>query len=385
MRRRVAGGYALRNGHTVGFKLAGYDDHRRLTIDPSLLYSTYLGGSNQRDEGFGIARGLVGQCLRHRLHEVPATFRPRRGRFRPATAAAAGSRRVRQQAEQQRLGAGVFHLPRRQQAARQRDYGHGIALDSAGNAYVTGSTDSSDFPTTAGAFQTILRRRRLRNAFVSKLNRSGSALVYSTYLGGSTWRLSADGIALDSSGNAYVTGEPHFRATFRPRRGRSRPLYAAANGTAFVSKLNSSGSALVYSTYLGGSNFDVGDGIALDSSGNAYVTGGTYSSDFPTTAGAFQTTLRGVSNAFVSKLNSSGSALVYSTYLGGSYIDGGGGIALDVVGQCLRHWRCQRLPAIFRPRPGAFQTTSASVECVRQQVQLRPRHTLLPLWWQPAD
>ena len=127
MRRRVVGGYELRNGHTVGFKLAGYDDHQSLTIDPSLVYSTYLGGSNN-------------------------------------------------------------------------DSGNGIAVDGSANAYVIGSTSSSDFPTTAGAFQTTNGGRGgFADAFVSKLNRSGSALLYSTYLGGSNYDLGVS-IALDASG-----------------------------------------------------------------------------------------------------------------------------------------------------------------------------------------
>src|SRR5713226_9516189 len=202
--------------------------------------------------------------------------------------------------------------------------GQGIAVDSSGNAYVTGYTQSSNFPTTAGALQTTFGG--LADAFVSKLNSSGSALVYSTYLGGGSTDFGF-GIAVDSSGGAYVTGytqSSNFPAT-------AGALQTSFGGVpdAFVSKLNSSGSALVYSTYLGGSSFDSGQGIAVDSSGDAYVTGYTSSSNFPATAGALQTTFGGGADAFVSKLNSGGSALVYSTYLGGSSFDFGFGIAVD--------------------------------------------------------
>ena len=209
------------------------------------------------------------------------------------------------------------------------DDGLAIAVDSSGNAYVSGETASDNFPTTAGALQTTFGG--LVDAFVSKLNSCGSALIYSTYLGGGGFDLGG-GIAVDSSGNAYVTGSTQS-SDFPTTAGALQTILAGGDFDAFVSKLNSTGSALVYSTYLGGSSSDGGDGIALDSSGNAYVTGSTQSSDFPTTAGALQTTLAGGDfDAFVSKLNSTGSALVYSTYLGGSSSDGGDGIALDSSG-----------------------------------------------------
>ena len=153
------------------------------------------------------------------------------------------------------------------------------------------------------------------------------ALVYSTYLGGST----ADygyAIALDASGDAYVTGvatSTDFPATV----GAFQTELGGSGGNAFVTELNPSGSALVYSTFLGGSTGDQGYGIAVDASGDAYVTGLTDSANFPTTVGAFQTTYGGKGNAFVTELNPSGYALVYSTYLGGSNGDEGSSIALD--------------------------------------------------------
>ena len=209
------------------------------------------------------------------------------------------------------------------------DYGRGIAVDSSGNAYVTGMTASTDFP-TANPLQATYGGSW--DAFVAKLNAAGSALVYSTYLGGSNSEAGSS-IAVDSSGNAYVTGGTASTdfPTVNPLQATNKTTLTTGNGTAFVAKLNSTGSALVYSTYLGGSNSEAGNGIAVDSSGNAYVTGYTASTDFPT-ANPLQATYRGSGDAFVAKLNVAGSALVYSTYLGGSNDNGGRGIAVDSSG-----------------------------------------------------
>jgi hypothetical protein len=205
--------------------------------------------------------------------------------------------------------------------------GQGIAVDSFGNAYVTGYTSSSDFP-TANPMQASDHGDF--DAFVAKLNPAGSALVYSTYLGGSAVDYGY-AIAVDSSGNAYVTGR-----TYSTDFPTANPLQASYGGEldAFVAKLNAAGSALVYSTYLGGNRYDEGNSVAVDSSGNAYVTGVTYSTNFPT-ASPFQANCGGCSSyadAFVAKLNSTGSALVYSTYLGGSAVDYGYAIAVDSSG-----------------------------------------------------
>jgi len=205
-----------------------------------------------------------------------------------------------------------------------RDIGSGIVVDSEGAAYVTGETESTDFPpqnpiqgTNAG----------LNDAFITKINASGTALVYSTYLGGSEWDFGS-GIAVDSEGTAYVAGftlSIDF-PTQNPIQGTN-----AGDIDVFITKVNSSGSALVYSTYLGGSSDDYGFGIAVDSEGAAYVTGRTQSADFPP-QNPIQGTNAGLNDAFITKVNSSGSALIYSTYLGGSSDDYGNGIAVDSEG-----------------------------------------------------
>jgi len=234
-----------------------------------------------------------------------------------------------------------------------RDGGQGIAVDGAGNAYLTGLTNSSNFPTATGAFQSTPGGGF--DAFVTKLNAVGSALVYSTYLGGSGDDLGL-GIAVDAAGNASLTGYttstnfPTTPGAFQPTSGGS--------ADAFVTKLNSSGSALIYSTYLGGSSDDRGFGLAVDSAGNAYVTGYSTSADFPTSVAAFQKTLAGPADAFVTKLNLAGSApLLYTTYLGGSSDDRGYAIAVDNSGNA--YVTGSTTSTDFPTTPGAFQATYA--------------------------
>jgi hypothetical protein len=233
------------------------------------------------------------------------------------------------------------------------DGGQGIAVDSAGNAYVTGLTNSPGFPTATGAFQSTPAGGF--DAFVTKLNAVGSALVYSTYLGGRGDDFGL-GIAVDAAGNASLTGytdSPNFPTTpaaFQPAPGGSLD--------AFVTKLNSSGSVLIYSTYLGGSGDDVGQGIKLDSLGNTYVTGFTASTNFPTSVAAFQDALAGSFDAFVTKLDLAGSApLVYSTYLGGDSDDRGYAVAVDSSGNA--YVTGYTTSTNYPITPGAFQTSYA--------------------------
>lgn len=242
------------------------------------------------------------------------------------------------------------------------ELGYGIAVDTGGNAYITGYTSCSNFPTTNGAFDTSFNSGSY-DAFVTKLNPSGSGLVYSTFVGGNDDDYGY-GIVVDVLGNAYLTGitkSPDFPITL----GTFDTSYNGADDV-FVTKLNASGTVLVYSTYLGGSYSDSGNSIAVDGFGNAYITGETHSSDFPTTTGAYDTSYHLSfnthlnSDVFVSKLNSIGTMLVYSTYLGTQMIDIAHSIALDATGDAYITGETQSTE--FPTTDGAWDTTINSTQ-----------------------
>ena len=228
--------------------------------------------------------------------------------------------------------------------------GYGIAVDTAGNAYLTGYTTTTDFPTASPLQAT---NGGSYDAFVAKLNADGTALVYSTYLGGSSEEYGNElggGIAVDTAGNAYVTG-----STNSSNFPTVNPLQATNAGRdAFVAKLNTAGSALAYSTYLGGSGGETPFGIAVDTAGNAYVTGDTTSTDFPTASPLQATFGGGNQDAFVAKLNAAGSALVYSSYLGGPGDEGGLDIAVDAAGSAY----------VTGTTFGSFPTTASAFQTV---------------------
>ena len=204
--------------------------------------------------------------------------------------------------------------------------GNAIAVDTEGSAYVTGYTMSTDFP-TLNAFQDNFAAGG-KDVFVTKLDPSGTSLVYSTYLGGNGSDI-GEGIVINNEGNAYLTGET--TSTDFPIKNAFQEMRAEWND-AFITKLNSVGNALFYSTYLGGNDWDAGKKIAFDTQGNIYITGETRSTDFPI-ANAYQDSPGGESDAFVTKLNPSGSTLLYSTYLGGNDSEYSYGIARLVGGK----------------------------------------------------
>jgi hypothetical protein len=215
--------------------------------------------------------------------------------------------------------------------------GNGIAVDSTFHAYVTGATESADFPTTPGAFQRTLTAKVIpsfphdiheSNAFVTKFSADGRSLVYSTFLGG-TASDDAAAIALDDSGRAYVTGSTQSKDFPVTSGAFQKTLHGTTD--AFVTKFQISGSGLFYSTFLGGNGDDGGSSIAVDSLGRAYVAGGTSSTDFPV-LNPIQAHLGGSQDAFVTKLSATGNALFYSTYLGGAAADSANSIRLDSNG-----------------------------------------------------
>jgi len=242
-----------------------------------------------------------------------------------------------------------------------------IAVDSLDDAYIAGYATSTDFPVTSDAFQKVNEAPTINgfhghNGFITELNASGSALVYSTYLGGSGGLDFANGLAVDGAGSAYVTGETDSTDFPITSNAFQKVNKIDGNTTAFVTKLNPTGSGLVYSTYLGGSEYDLASGIAVDPSGNAYVAGQTASTDFPITPDAYQPENGGTYNAFFTKLDPTGSSLLYSTYLGGGLPFNGDYaqcIALDSSGNAYLAGTAES--SDFPVAPGAFQPVNRAM------------------------
>jgi hypothetical protein len=359
-RELVAARYVVAPGNRVRFAVGKYDARRTLYIDP-VIYSTYLEGGLHSDRNVHYNGGQADAVAVDSGGNAYVTgFLPYI--IFPGTCGSPERCMVYSYtfiAKINATGTALIYSTFLGGAEASDGGGNGIAVDSAGNAYVAGQTDSSDFPVTPGAFQTACGQGcdYRGNGFVTKLNAAGSNLVYSTYLGGSR-EDGAAGIAIDSVGDAYLVGRarsPDFPVTpgaFQTACGNPNSCVSA-----FVTEMNPTGTALVYSTYLGGSGSDTGTGIALDSAGNAYVTGFT-GAGFPTTPGAFQTTFGGNGNAFVTELNAAGSALVYSTYLGGSEGEAGDvGNAIAVDGSGDAYVTGITNSTNFPVTGGAFQTS----------------------------
>ena len=315
--------------YLVSFKLSPYDRALPLIIDPVLSYSTYLSGPDSEFESAGTQI-------------------------------------------------------------------NSLAVDAAGNAYVTGTTTSTDLPTSPGASDSgcgsdgacggqplpdgLVTLVPPSDIFVAKFNPEGTALLYSTYLGGGLWD-GANAIAVDALGNAYLAGSsnspdyPTTAGTLQPGCGSDGACNHAPDGStsndAVLTKLNADGSALVYSTFLGGSAYDQANGLALDPSGNAFVGGMTTSPDFPTTSGAFRTepllpdcgTAIGAASCslgFVAKVDATGTSLLYSTFLGGGS-DSVTAVAADAAGHAYATGETQS--ATFPTTSGAFQSGFAGGTC----------------------
>jgi uncharacterized protein (TIGR03437 family) len=358
VRSAVAGRFAL-HGRRVSFALGPYDHSRALIIDPTLSYASYLGGSGN-DAARGIAVDASGNMYITGYtisNNLPVTT----GAFQTAYHGGSADVGIVGDAFVAKFTAAGALAYVTYIGGSQDDAGSAIAVDSSGNAYVTGQTDSANFPTVAGSLQTTYQGAGgngfygpAGDAFVLKLDAAGSALVYSTYLGGS---LDDRGtaIAVDSSVNAYVGGttlstnfpvKSAYQATYKG--GGGSPSYCCGNpaplmsfGDGFLAKLNPTGTALVFSTYFGGSLDDTVTSLAIDSSGNIYIGGSTLSSDLPM-LNAYQSHYAGNATAtvqpflfmgdgYVAEFNSTGS-LVFSTYLGGSSDDAVMALAIDSAG-----------------------------------------------------
>ena len=312
---------------TFGFQLGTYDPSLPLVVDPALVvYAGYIGGDRvdgARDvavdaEGNVYVAGFTSSS--HTSFPVAAgpdtTFNSDQDAF-VAKVTADGTALIY---------AGYI-------GGSGSDIANGIAVDNDGNAYVTGSTESgaASFPVTVGP--NLVYGGGTTDAFVAKVNAAGTALVYAGFVGGSESD-SAAGITVDSEGHAYVVGD-----TFSPEA--SFPAQAGPDLTfngvrdAFVTKVNPSGTALVYAGYIGGSQFDVASAVAVDAGGHAYVVGYTGSDEetFLTTAGPDLTFNGGGQDAFIAKVDSSGGALEYAGYIGGAGFDFGRGVAVDAAGR----------------------------------------------------
>jgi hypothetical protein len=293
-----------------------------------LTYATYLGSVNV-DEGYAVAVDGIGSAYvmgRTESSGFPTTL----GAFDTDYNGGGDAFVVKLNPTGSALAYATFL------GGSGAEWANAIAVGEAGSAYVTSFTRSGDFPTTPGAYDTSFSGGDCggylcSDAFVAKLNPAGSELAYATYLGGGRGD-SGEGIAINGAGSAYVTGNTGS-TDFPTTPGSFDTSYDG--GDAFVIKLDPAGSALAYSTFLGGGGADYSGGIAIDGPGSAYVTGSTTSIDFPTTPGAYDADHNGGSafgDAFVAELNPIGSGLVYATFLGGAGDDSGRAIAVDGTG-----------------------------------------------------
>ncbi|HEU5250291.1 MAG TPA: SBBP repeat-containing protein [Thermoanaerobaculia bacterium] len=286
-----------------------------------LLYAGYIGGSDQ-DEGYEIAVDASGSAYITGITEsTEATF--------PASGGPDSSYNGRVDAFVVKVnvdGTGLTYAG--YLGGSNFDAGSGIALDSSGNAYVTGYTQSAEdsFPVTGGP---DVSYNGIYDAFVAKVNSDGTGLIYAGYIGGSSEDFGS-AIAVDLSGNAYVTGRTVSTAATFPATTGPDLTHNGGYSDAFVAKVNSDGSGLIYAGYIGGTGLDEGYAIAVDGNGGAYVTGYTASTeaDFPVIGGP-DLTFNGVYDAFVTKIDSTGTGFIYAGYIGGSGVDYGFGIALD--------------------------------------------------------
>ena len=335
-RRRIAGAWTLEDGSTVGFRLGSYDPTAELVIDPTVSLATYVGGGGV-DQVFGIALGSDGSIFLTG-NTTSVDFPMKLGSFETVINGGIDAFVMKLNSA---LTASVYSTFL---GGSGDDAGRAIAVDVVGNAYVTGFTNSTNFPTTSGAAQETRPAGEpagITDAFVVKLNPQGSALVYGTYLGGTSSDVGL-GIAIDAAGSAYVTGGT-FSTDFPVTAGMSQMVLGGGRD-AFVAKLNGTGTARLYSTFLGGAGNDVGNAIAVDTAGAAFVTGSTtcagppcsIAGDFPTTGGVVQPIrptgqAGGVTDAFVTRLTPAG-VISYSTFLAGTSADEGLGIAVDALG-----------------------------------------------------
>ncbi len=412
IRRPIPGRYVVKADGRIGLDLDPYDPAHAVVIDPLITYSTYLGGTGDdvisdvavdaqgnvyvtgatTSPDFPVTDGAYQPIMPGGTDAFVTKLSPTgsvvystylgtdcddyasgiavdqagsayvTGRVRDGYCASPGNPGVLAAKLGPTGGLGYFFVFGGTMADTSR--GQAIAVDGLGHAYVAGLASSTDFPTTPGAFQGVFAGG-LTDGFVVKVNPAGTGFVYATYLGGSGHE-SLNALAIDQAGNAYVAGSTDSRDfpianAYQPYHRGEGPL----DRNAFVAKLNPTGSALAYSTYLGGGYNTAVQGIDVDGAGNAYVTGFTLADDFPTTPGALQpgagprvTCVHICSDAFVTKLNAAGTDLVYSTYLYGEGDDSGIDIKVDGAGHA---YVVGETGSLYFPHRNAFQSRLGSV------------------------
>jgi hypothetical protein len=350
-RQLVAANYILRGRSGAAISVGSYDPSRELVIDPILEYSTYLGGSNI-DGGNAIA---VAQDKTAFI--AGGTFSTDFPTAHPLQPNHGGPDDFSRDAFVAKLSAdGSTVLYATYLGGENEDEATGVAVDTFGNAYVTGTTQSPHFP-VSDTIPTInpecggdgkcgasfnANGLIVSNGFIVKLNPAGSALLYSSYIGYYEI-VRARSVAVDANQIAYVTGEvtDNFTPTvptltppppFPITGNAARPFFGGGQFDAFLIVISASGNSVLYSTYVGGSDEDGAKGIAVDNNRNAYITGLTYSANYPVTGSAYQSVNGGNGDAFFTKINTTGGPFVYSTLLGGNGLDQGNGIAVDSNG-----------------------------------------------------
>jgi hypothetical protein len=386
-KRRYIGGHYVLQGSEVSFQVARYDTTRRLVIDPVLVYSTFLGGPSL-EQGNGIAVDGAGNAYvvgRIQSSDFPfsaGSFTALKGtadaflvKLAPAGNTAIFANYIGGSGDDYATGVAVdaqqnvyivgatdsqtqFPTNNAYQSlpggtsgidaflvkytaagnfitfgtyigGLSRDVANGVAVDSTGAAIVVGVTESTNFDATGGlrsAFQGPTQTAGATDGFIMKFSTAG-ARVWGTYHGGNSFD-TVNAVAVDSGDNVYVTGATRS-LSFPITAGVVQPSISnTTNFEAFVTKINSAGNTYVYSTYLGGTAYDEGFGIAADADGNAYVGGDTESANL-VTVGAFQGGSGGGRDGFIVKLNPAGTARIYASYIGGNNSDIVRGVALD--------------------------------------------------------
>ena len=346
---QVSGAFAILSKDTVGFHLGEYDHASRLVIDPTLAYSTFLAGLDQTNSVRGIAVDEAGNA--YVTGDTGSSYFPTTpGAFQASPPYPSNAFVTKINAD----GTNVIYSTYLGGGAE--DFGVSIAVDSSGDAFIAGYTQSSDFPVTGGAFQTTFPAGG--GTFVSKLNAAGSSLIYSTFFGNVGSGAQGPQMTIDSAGNAYVAGSSNSTFPVTPGSFQTSPGSTIFfNAPSVIAKLDPTGSHLLYGTFFNGtkpnaSAFVVTSiyAIAVDSNDEVFVAGATDALDLPVTAGAFQST---PGSGFVARLNAAGSGLIYLSYFAagpvGIAIDSSDSAYLTGFGAC----GANGVPTT----PGAFETS----------------------------